>query len=247
MNFSIKKSDLNFKVYTASSIPTAPGVENDIVIVTSVPMTNWIMSPEEPSGIPRADGDVWIKYSTEGNTFNALKQNAFMIATISAYQYVDGKWVDVDAASCQGGEWVEWVTYLFNRGAQCTNITGGWARSGLYVSSSCKNTGSVSVDNTISLSSTSGNCAFATTVNKVNLADYNKIFVRCDVVESINVFIGTTNSGVYTDGLTKYFSYDGSGSNKTIEFDIADYDETYYISLGGANGRSCTVYSIWVE
>jgi len=105
MNFALKKSDLNFKVYTVEAKPTAPGAENDIAIISSVPMTNWIMSPEKPSGIPWNDGDVWIQYSTKSNTRNILKQNALMIAMISAWQYVDGAWASVEAVSCQGGEW----------------------------------------------------------------------------------------------------------------------------------------------
>lgn len=118
MNFTLKKSDLNFKVYTVPSEPTTAGAKNDIAIISSVPMTNWLMSPEKPSGIPRADGDVWIQYSTSGNTKNILKQNTLMIATISAWQYVGGAWVDKTAKSYTGDKWVDWVTreYIFKDG-----------------------------------------------------------------------------------------------------------------------------------
>lgn len=112
MNFTLKKSDLNFKVYIVAAKPTTPGAENDIAVISSVPMTNWLMSPEAPSGTPRNDGDVWIQYSVSGNTKNILKQNALMIATINAWQYVDGVWVDREAVSCQGGVWVDWITDL---------------------------------------------------------------------------------------------------------------------------------------
>lgn len=123
MNFTLKKSDLNFEVYTVPSKPTAPGAENDIAIISSVPMSNWLMSPEKPSGIPRTDGDVWIQYSTKGDTKNILKQNALMIATISAWQYVDGAWVSREAVSCQGGEWVEWNINVLT---STVDNTGGW-------------------------------------------------------------------------------------------------------------------------
>lgn len=108
MNFTLKKSDLNFKVYTVPSKPTTAGAENDIAIISSVPMSNWIMSPEKPSGAPRSNGDVWIQYSTKGSTRNILKQNSMMIAMITAWQYVDGAWVSREAVSCHGGEWVHW-------------------------------------------------------------------------------------------------------------------------------------------
>lgn len=138
MNFTLKKSDLNFKVYTVEAKPTVPGAENDIAIISPVPMTNWFMSPEKPSGIPRNDGDVWIQYSVSGNTKNILKQNALVIATISAWQYVNGSWVDREAVSCQNGEWVEWLSYLIKDGdiTDFANGFGGFTTRGLGLSSS---------------------------------------------------------------------------------------------------------------
>ena len=122
MNFTLKKSDLNLKVYIVAAKPTAPGAENDIAVISSVPMTNWLMSPEKPSGIPRNDGDVWIQYSTKGDTKNILKQNSMMIAMITAWQYVDGTWVDRKAVSCQGGVWVDWIKFLYNKGHYYVNF-----------------------------------------------------------------------------------------------------------------------------
>ena len=135
MNFTLKKSDLNFKVYTVEANPSTPGAKNDIAVISPVPMSNWIMSPDKPSGIPRTDGDVWIQYSVNGNTFNALKNNSMMIATISAWQYVDGAWVDREAVSCQGGEWVDLITYLYKAPDEYTGLTGGWTVSGVIVGS----------------------------------------------------------------------------------------------------------------
>ena len=123
MDFKLNKGNLNFRVYTVPSKPTAAGADNDIAIISSVPMKNWMMSPDKPSGIPRTDGDVWIRYSVTGETFNALKNNSMMIATISAWQYVNDAWVDVTALSYQNGAW---VMYLFINGDQCERITGGW-------------------------------------------------------------------------------------------------------------------------
>ena len=90
-------------MYTVASKPTSPGANNDIAVITSVPMPNWIMSPGDPSGIPRSEGDVWIQYSVTGDTFNILKNNSMMIATIKAWQYVNGVWADVEAVSCRNG------------------------------------------------------------------------------------------------------------------------------------------------
>ena len=102
MNLANKKSNLNFRVYTATEIPET-GVENDIAIITNAKMKNWIMSPNLPLGIPRSDGDVWIQYSTDGDSINALKEDYLLIRIVSAYQYVDNSWKDVDFAIYKSG------------------------------------------------------------------------------------------------------------------------------------------------
>ena len=131
MNFKLKKSDLNFQVYTATVIPTT-GAENDICGISPVPIRNWILSTEEPTGIPPFIGDVWLTYSVIGNTFNLLKNNSLMVALISAYQYVDDEWKVIDAYIYQGGKWEQfsfiytWDGYYFKDGDQYEDITGGW-------------------------------------------------------------------------------------------------------------------------
>ena len=128
MSFKFTKSNLNFDVYTVASKPTTPGANNDIAIITSVPMPNWIMSPDKPSGTPRSEGDVWIQYSVSGKTFNALKNNSMMIATIFAWQYADGAWIEVEAVSCQNGEWVEWWDGYYYKSGEGSKV-GDWKAS----------------------------------------------------------------------------------------------------------------------
>lgn len=138
MDFKLKKSNLNFNVYSMPSKPTTAGVENDIAIITSVSMPNWIMSPDKPFGPPRSDGDVWIKYSVAGKiTFNALKNNTMMIATIKAWQYVDDAWVDVEVVSYQNGEWHDWIPEgaLYYKGVNVGGlVTTGYGTIGSFSS-----------------------------------------------------------------------------------------------------------------
>lgn len=152
MSFKFTKSNLNFDVYTSASKPTTPGANNDIAIITSVPMPNWIMSPDKPSGTPRSDGDVWIQYSVSGNTFNALKNSTMMIATISAWQYVDGEWANVEAVSYQDGSWTQWIKFLLGDGVNSLGIPtwktiAGTASGDTLVTSTSENN-----DGTVSLS-----------------------------------------------------------------------------------------------
>lgn len=156
MDFKLKKSDLNFNVYSVPSKPTTAGVENDIAIITSVSIPNWILSPDTPSGTPRSDGDVWIRYSVTGKTtFNALKNNTMMIATIKAWQYVDDAWVDVEAVSYQNGEWHEWIPEgaLYYKGVNIGGlVTTGYGTIGAF--SSLSNVSAVFESDNVSIVTT---------------------------------------------------------------------------------------------
>ena len=251
MKFTLKKSDLNFKVYTVESKPTSAGADNDIAIISSVPMTNWIMSPEKPSGIPRNDGDVWIQYSTSGDTKNVLKQNALMIATISASQYVDGEWVSVEAMSYQGGEWVDWIVYLYKAGDECTNLTGGWVISGNV------NKGSDAINITVNSST---RYADAYTTDKIDLTEIKSVlFLFTGYIYAgsggTNVTAWVANSQLTKAGIdpetgaVKSFSPAEGNSGQLDTFDgynldVSDLSGEYYIGfhagLGGNSGDTLT-------
>ncbi len=125
MAFKLSKSILNFNVYAVPSIPaTAP---DGIAIISSVPMKNWILSPDEPSGAPRSVGDVWIRYAVTGDPFNILKQNAMFIDPVSAWQYVNGAWVDVEMRRyLNNARLAMWNGELYKYGDEYPGITGGW-------------------------------------------------------------------------------------------------------------------------
>lgn len=135
MDFKLKKNSLNFSVYAVTDFPETAN-ENDIGVVTDIQIANWILSPEEPSGAPRNNGDVWITYSVDGSTVNILKDNVLSIAWISAKQYVDSEWTDVTAKSFHNGEWVDWwYGELYMEGAWFTANTGNWVSLGKEMSS----------------------------------------------------------------------------------------------------------------
>jgi hypothetical protein len=74
---------------------------------------------------------VWIAIDTfSSGDFNALKENGIQVYPISAKQYVSGAWVGKTAKSYKNGKWVDWITYLYNAGDECTSLTGGWKNRG---------------------------------------------------------------------------------------------------------------------
>jgi hypothetical protein len=146
MNFKLTKSSLNFKVYTSPTIPSS-GAENDIVIISTTPMENWILSPDVPVGEPRNAGDVWIQYSVSGNVFDIMNQHDFMLAITRIYQYINGVWMSVNARRYVGGIWnvvssafsaTINITYPANSTCVVTNSSGQTVASDSNTTSSVK-------------------------------------------------------------------------------------------------------------
>lgn len=248
MNFTLKKSDLNFKVYTVASKPTTPGAENDIAVISSVHMTNWLMSPAKPSGVPRNDGDVWIQYSTQGNTFNALKNNSMMIATISAWQYVNDAWTSVKVVSCQGGEW---VTYLFNVGNQCVGITGGWTSDGYTYGSytivppTIGDTLKVSA----AIASGSNRACVAGTVDKVDLTNIHTISISVDEVIGICNLCVSESKNAYSGAVVLERINDVGTTDIKLPSSL---NGTYYIAVAAetsSSEKTCSLdaVSMWFK
>lgn len=114
---------LNFKVVPGLTQPETAS-ENTIWVKTEK-IGAWYFSATQPEGMQ--EWDVWFPVGTSSTVeFNALKKNGIMVYPLSAKQYISGAFVDVTAKSYQGGEWVNWTTYLYNKGDQCTDLTGGW-------------------------------------------------------------------------------------------------------------------------
>lgn len=242
MSFKLTKSNLNFDVYAVASKPTTPGTNNDIAIITSVPMPNWIMSPDKPSGIPRSAGDVWIQYSVSGNTFNALKNNTMMIATIKAWQYVYGAWTEVEAVSYQNGEWVDWWNgELFDNGNQYEAVTGGWVRNTNLKLYGGSNTDTATVGDVLSVRSKSGTAAMLTTKNAIDVTDFNYVLIDVkSFTTNAYVAIHSFESGNLEDSGAQGWS------SKTGEYtiNISGLSGKHYISVGGNGGLCCDIARI---
>lgn len=232
MDFKLKKSELNFRVYTAPSLP-ATGTENDICIISEVPMTNWVMSPDKPSGIPRSDGDVWIQYSVTGNVFNVLKNNAMLIATISAWQYVNGAWVGAPAYSHQNSEWVDWITtyYLFKSGeGELVPLTLTKQTNGTFT----KTNDAI----TVGYTSTGASAVYISTTDKIDLTGFKTLHVVANYTEEVSGYgamLGVHDQLIQlgVTSMTHYRTLTTGGGEKDHTFDVSGFDESLYIGLVG--------------
>lgn len=122
---------LNFNVVGGTTRPSDPK-ENTIWVKTASEITSWTFSASQPSS-PKA-GAVWIKTSASSAVaFNALKKNVVMAYPVSAQQYSGSTWNAVPAETYQNGKWKSWTQWLYNKGDQCTSLTGGYAAKGLSI------------------------------------------------------------------------------------------------------------------
>lgn len=236
---------LNFKVVGGTSTPASPK-ENTIWVNTDAEISNWAFSATEPEA-PTA-GMVWISIGTFSPVeFNALKKNGIQVYPLKAKQYISGAWVDVTAMSYQGGAWAEWWNgELFINGNQYEAFTGGWVRSDYYKGNDDNtNTGTLTVENTIYLSTSTGTyCKSVRTSNKIDLtnwktlkytvAQYNKgeaaILVTSQVGDVDNVSVAIGNFVVGENSL-----------------DIKELTGEYYIGAYVRNSGSVTIEKIYLE
>lgn len=118
---------------TAWSAGTKVGVK---ISNTSIPVGSWGSDGGTANIIAwdkyyHKNGDVWIITGTSSTiAFNALKKNGIQIYPISAKQYVNGAFVNIEAMSYQSGRWHDWIAYLYNYGDENSSFTGGWITEG---------------------------------------------------------------------------------------------------------------------
>ena len=102
--------ELNVTAYeTPSSIPTTASV-NDIAVVTSTKIANYILSPYEPTST--TEGLVWIK--SDENYKALLKGTNVTIPIRVAYQYINGKWVNIQGYAYAGTD-AGWKALFYSK------------------------------------------------------------------------------------------------------------------------------------
>lgn len=252
MNFKLTKSSLNFKVYTSPTIP-ASGTENDIVIISSTPMENWILSSDAPTGEPMNNGDVWIQYSVSGNVFNIMNQHDFMLAITKIYQYVSGTWVSVDARRYVGGVWDVVssafsasinITYPATSTCVVTNSSGQTVASDTNTGSSTKTwTATVNATGTYTVTATVADGSDKTASKTVTIsADGGVINVEL-VYELLLFFDGNS----YTNVTGGWVSATGAGTaNCSVDGAYLVMYAAYASSATGTTGNliDLTNYSV---
>lgn len=227
---------LNFKVVPGL---TQPGTASENTIwVKTEEINNWYFSATKPEGLQK--WDVWFTTGTKRDfAFNALRKNGLQVYPLSAKQMVSGALVDVESMIYQGGEWLEWITYLFNNGDLCEDITGGWTSDGFTNSSSSFQRVNATIGNTLKLSAADGKMCLCGTANKVKFGE-NNTTLKITVTEKTG-----TNGIVYLSS-TKDISQrilNSSLSAGDNAVDISTVDGYYYVIFLSSGGAANLVVS----
>lgn len=230
---------LNFTVIAYPSeveLNTATADGYTIGVVTTNPIKGWCFTVEQPENM--AEGEIWFSTGISSNVaFNALKENAIMVYPISAKQMVSGTLVDVTAKSWQDGAWVDWFpgTYLFNKGDQCTAVTGGWTTVSGYDPGVISG-GTMKVE---------GLQTFSTS-KAISKGNNTKLYVKADAVDgNYHTFIINRTKG----GLTSETVISEVTVNKgTVYIDLTNAPASFYAMPYIAYGEgSMTISEIWME
>jgi hypothetical protein len=134
---------LNFDVVNGFNTPPSNPKENTLWVNTSVVITSWVFSATKPEN--PTQGMVWFHIGTSSSAeFNALKQNTIQVYPISASIYNNGEWSEKEVKIYKNGQFtgiVSWDGILYNKGDECTAVTGGWSLTG----TGTKNTDSITL------------------------------------------------------------------------------------------------------
>ena len=228
----IDLQSLNFEV-VGNPQPESPK-ENTVWVDTDATITGWVFSATEPE--TPSEGLVWIYTGTTSPvTFNALKKNGISVCPLSAKQYVSGAWVEKTAKTYQSGAWKDWITWLYNNGDECVELTGG------YVARSIGAGNSFGITNgperlIISMPRTSGahGESIGGTVNMVDLTDFNTLQVTISDYYNQKELTEQCRIGVYNSANSPHTpaALINPSGNGVYELDISTLSGEYYVFYG---------------
>ncbi len=235
---------LNFRITQyneGTDLSRIIGKPNEIAVMTANKIKGWTISMEEPE-LPQT-GDIWIKTTETTNiSFDILKKNSLILNLMAVFQYETGEWKKREAAIYQDGSWHHFEIWLYNRGDQCTDTTGGWKSTNYYDAVSFYN-------DRINCSATAGDgYASVCTKNKVNLSGKTKLYCRAkySYVEGRSYGFGlSTNNDQAGVTYVARTIFDTS-AEKLYVLDVTSYKNRtdLYVSFTMQSGNA---YEIWLE
>lgn len=236
---------LNFKVRGGTTAPDNPK-GNTIWVNTDVPITGRALSFETPA--EPYEGMVWIVTGTSSKVaFNALKKNTLMVYPTACKQFVNGAWNNVTAKSYIGGEWVDWLAYLFieNGGQQVPWV---FKTLNTKVSNVSEKNGTIVFE----YSTVDNSYLAAGSQDPEDLSGFTKLCfdleVRTNYASGGGEFtIGVTSKQVNAEYNNTFIASEKPAADsvrKTIKVDVSSISSGYVSAYGIVNA---TIYNVWRE
>lgn len=211
---------LNFEVVWGMTRPISPAV-NTIWVNTGVEVTKWSFSQTEPTD--PVEGMVWFFVSHSQTAINAITENEIMLYPSKAYQYSnEGAWVSTPAFTYKDGGWHDWSTYLYYRGDQCEDISGGWETD-------ITNEVTFYADRMYVDMVASYREHFVYAGKAIDFSGANVLTIVIDV-ETTSAFNFNITSSSYNGGKVVEHVISDTGK-QTIELDVSNIDGSYFISF----------------
>ena len=251
-------SDLNFTVVGGTIQPENPK-ENTIWVNTDQEITGWSIGSEKPTTV--FEGLVYIKTSDTGTKLDILNKNQLTICTLIAQQYVSGSWKFIEGKTYSDNSWKQWVTFLYNRGDTCNNITGTWVNTNIRYATDANGGNYLRIaynsDHILMQPPAANyNSGLFRTTNKIDLTNFKKLVVVLDIVKSGGHFKLYTHSTIGSYQIEKYSSMTtletrGTGL-MTIEVPITTLSGVHYVGFGmytysGGNDLSAKIYEVYLQ
>lgn len=134
--------------------------------------------------------------------------------------------------------------YLYNRGDQCTSVTGGWSNSHGGGSGVRINTDNIEIYQI----STSGRGASVYTTNQIDFTNYSTIhFLFTNSAAGPIVKGGIADVTAYTDStFLAVTEFPASTSEAEMVVDISTYTGSHYPRVNGGTS-TLRIYAVWLE
>ena len=236
---------LNFKVVGGAAAPDNPK-ENTIWVNTDIPITGRVLSVSEPSA--PSVGMVWITTGTKSAVaFNALKKDTLMVYPTACKQFVNGAWNNVTAKSYIGGEWVDWLAYLFSESSG-QQVPWVFKAQNAKVSNVSEKNGTIVFE----YSAVDNSYLAAGTEDLEDLSGFTKVCfdleVRSNYTSGGGEFvIGVTSAQVVSEYNNDFIASEKPAADsvrKTIKVDVSGITSGYVSAYGIVNA---TIYNVWRE
>ena len=237
---------LNFKL-VGNPQPADP-TENTIWVNTDTPITGYIFSATQPTA--PVEGMVWIFTGNSSPAeFNALRKNGITVYPLSAKQYISGAWVYKEAKTYMNGTWADWTIHLYNKGNECTDITGGWSAFSCTTDANLYSAGCVKGSDRLTIKTTTsrGSAAFATN-NMIDLTKYSYVEFVVPYLKECAIFGVSKYKSTSTWANTVSHANPSVGlSNAVVKVDVTNLSGSYYVWFGDwhtAYAEECQVTEI---